>query len=152
MSGSWRLNGARVTVISTYDQHKEETSANGSMYNSVTYNFEVEDMLLGEGSDLTMAELRPCLVTEQFGADSVSVIDRSSAETVLRAEKEITNENSMKEFAYSRGLHRDIIAHTRENHWYKEEMFTRFNIIAGGATPKAKTPDCFDLIPSLGQL
>ncbi|XP_057539036.1 uncharacterized protein LOC130817383 isoform X1 [Amaranthus tricolor] len=98
-SGSWRLNGARVTVISTYDQHKEETSANGSMYNSVTYNFEVEDMLLGEGSDLTMAELRPCLVTEQFGADSVSVIDRSSAETVLRAEKEITNENSMKEYA-----------------------------------------------------
>ncbi|KNA22679.1 hypothetical protein SOVF_031970 [Spinacia oleracea] len=100
-SGSWRLGGASLTIISVYNHQIEEPIPNGSVYSSITYNFEVEDVLLGEGSDLTMAELRPCLVTDHIGDDAVSIIiDGSSSLNVSRAEKGIiTNEDSMKEYA-----------------------------------------------------
>uniref|UniRef100_A0A803KLW0 15-cis-phytoene synthase n=1 Tax=Chenopodium quinoa TaxID=63459 RepID=A0A803KLW0_CHEQI len=97
-SGSWRLGGASLTMISVYNYQREESYANGGSYCSITCNFEVEDVLLGEGGDLAMAELRPCLVTEHFGADSVSIVDRNSSQAVSLAEKGITNEDSMKEY------------------------------------------------------
>ncbi|XP_021728834.1 uncharacterized protein LOC110695908 isoform X2 [Chenopodium quinoa] len=97
-SGSWRLGGASLTIISVYNYQREESYANGGSYCSITCNFEVEDVLLGEGGDLAMVELRPCLVTEHFGADSVSIIDRNSSQAVSLAEKGITNEDSMREY------------------------------------------------------
>ncbi|KMT14339.1 hypothetical protein BVRB_4g071220 isoform A [Beta vulgaris subsp. vulgaris] len=98
-SGSWRLGGANLTVTSAYDHQREESSTPQSMYCSVIYNFEVEDVMLGEGTDLTMAELRPCLVTEHIGADYVSFFYESSAQDVSRAEKGLTNEDSMRSYA-----------------------------------------------------
>lgn len=98
-SGSWRLGDASLTITSADNHRREEASENGSMYCSITYEFGAEDVLLGEGSDLAMTELRPRLVTERNGADSVSIINGSSAQAVSRAEKGITNEESMREYA-----------------------------------------------------
>lgn len=88
-----------MTNISAYNYQREESSASGSMYCSITYKFEAEDIMLGEGSDLAMAELLPCLVTEQFGTDSASIIDGNSPQVVSLAEKGITNAESMREYA-----------------------------------------------------
>ncbi|KAL2940706.1 Eukaryotic translation initiation factor 3 subunit B [Bienertia sinuspersici] len=96
-SGSWRIGGATLTIFSADNYQKGKGSENGIMYSTITCEFETEDVLLGEGSDLAMTELRPCLVTEKFGADSVSIAD-GSAKAMSLAEKGITNEDSMREY------------------------------------------------------
>ncbi|KAK9939318.1 hypothetical protein M0R45_016017 [Rubus argutus] len=43
-------------------------------YIGFSYNFLVEDILLGEGSDSSMVELRPCLVTKLSGVDPFTML------------------------------------------------------------------------------
>ena len=40
------------------------------------------------------------------------------------------NKESMKAFAYSMQEHTDVIKKTRQENWYKEELFIRFKILA----------------------
>lgn len=58
------------------------------------YDFEVDDVLLGEGSDLSMVELRPSRITELADSDQIS---SSSAPSLDRAA--VSNEESMEEYA-----------------------------------------------------
>lgn len=39
------------------------------------------------------------------------------------------NKEAIKNFAYRMQLHKDVIAKTRQQNWYKEDMFVRFKII-----------------------
>lgn len=98
-SGTWRLAGANLTIISAYNNQAEESNKNEYLYHTVGYNFELEDVLLGEGGDITMAELRPCSVIEYSGADSLTLVDIASLnQAASLAEKGITKEESMKEY------------------------------------------------------
>lgn len=95
-SGTWRLAGANLTIFSTCNNQAEQSSKDESHYHSISYNFEVEDVLLGEGSEMSMVELRPSSVTEYAGSDSFVVAD---AREKPLAEKGITKEDGMKEYA-----------------------------------------------------
>lgn len=50
------------------------------------------------------------------------------------------NQESMKNFAYSKSRHKDVIKQTRENKWYSEEMFTRFRIVHTAGSIFGKNP------------
>ncbi|KAL7203011.1 hypothetical protein ACSBR1_034458 [Camellia fascicularis] len=65
----------------------------------VTFLFEVEDTLLGEGSDISMAELRPCLVRE-FSWDNLTLLSEYLLQpTSIVSDSGISNEESMREYA-----------------------------------------------------
>lgn len=46
----------------------------------------------------------------------------------------------MKEFAYKMKSHAEVIKKTRQEKWYKEEMFTRFKVIGSVGTLNGKNP------------
>jgi hypothetical protein len=48
--------------------------------------------------------------------------------SVWRSNADITD------FAYRRAAHADVIRKTRERHWYAEELFARFAVIASEGT------------------
>lgn len=88
-----------MTITSACNHQTEEGSEDESLYCSISYNFDVEDVLLGEGSDMTMAELRPSTVTEYSGADSLSFVDINAKQAESLAEKGMRNKESMREYA-----------------------------------------------------
>ncbi|XP_074292631.1 uncharacterized protein LOC141619516 [Silene latifolia] len=93
-SGNWRLGGASLTTLSI-SNHQSEHCANGDVQRSVNYKFEVEDVMLGEGSETGMVELRPCQVTECAGVNESEMSDLGPS----LAERKRMNEESMKEYA-----------------------------------------------------
>ena len=46
----------------------------------------------------------------------------------------------MKQFAYKTNDHADVIKKTRKENWYKEEMFTRFKVLATYGTLNGSNP------------
>jgi hypothetical protein len=48
------------------------------------------------------------------------------------------SEGRMREFAYSSTTHRDVIARTRRERWYTEEMFLRFRPLCATGTLKGR--------------
>ncbi|MBV9713503.1 MAG: hypothetical protein JO011_21570 [Ktedonobacteraceae bacterium] len=41
---------------------------------------------------------------------------------------------SIKEFAYSHGIHKNVVQRTRQERWYREELFARFRPVASFGT------------------
>lgn len=56
-------------------------------------------MLLGEGTDLSILELRPSLVTELEGIDPTSIFNKGLNDDTLLSSPNISNEESMREYA-----------------------------------------------------
>ncbi|KAM5582309.1 hypothetical protein ABKV19_002628 [Rosa sericea] len=98
-SGQWRLGSVNLTVI--YGNHisLEETDGEGPQYIGFDYNFQAEDILLGEGSESSMVELRPCLVTKLSGVDPFTMLTKSLPESTLSESRGISNEETMREYA-----------------------------------------------------
>jgi hypothetical protein len=67
-------------------------------YTGFQYDFPVEDVLLGEGTDVSMLELRPNFVTQLEGTDPVSLFNKEIYDGTLRLSPEISKEESMKEY------------------------------------------------------
>ncbi|CAH8354904.1 unnamed protein product [Eruca vesicaria subsp. sativa] len=89
-SGQWRVGGVSLWVVNPGvlgDTNVEEPYC-------YRYDFEVDEILLGETSDLSMVELRPTRITELTDSDQFS---SSSAQNLdLTA---VSNEESMEEYA-----------------------------------------------------
>lgn len=68
-------------------------------YTGLKFEFLAEDILLGEGSDNSMVELRPRLVSELSGFEPLSFLNESSTLLNLASIDSISNEESMKEYA-----------------------------------------------------
>uniref|UniRef100_A0A0R0JVZ3 DUF7755 domain-containing protein n=1 Tax=Glycine max TaxID=3847 RepID=A0A0R0JVZ3_SOYBN len=68
-------------------------------YTGFQYDFQIDDVLLGEGVDLSMLELRPSLVTELEGIDPISIFNKGLNDPNLLSSPKISNEESMKEYA-----------------------------------------------------
>lgn len=76
----------------------EENGRKEAPYIGFEYKFKVEDTLLGEGSDLSMIELRPCLITE-FSGDNLALVNKYLLEPNSVATDVISKEESMREYA-----------------------------------------------------
>lgn len=68
-------------------------------YTGFQYDFLIDDVLLGEGTDLSMLELRPSLVTELEGTDPISILVRGLNDHALLSSPKISKEESMREYA-----------------------------------------------------
>ncbi|KAL8159482.1 hypothetical protein V2J09_001019 [Rumex salicifolius] len=98
-SGRWRFGGANLTVINGSDLQSGESIGNSSVYTSMRYDFETEDILLGEGGDISMTELRPCRVTEYSFTDISQLLNKDITRSTFPGETKITNKESMQEYA-----------------------------------------------------
>lgn len=95
ISGQWRICG--INLITTC-RRLEENGGKEAPYIGYEYKFKVEDTLLGEGSDLSMVELRPCLITE-FSGDNLALLNKYLPEPKSVATDGISKEESMREYA-----------------------------------------------------
>lgn len=96
-SGQWRLGSVSIMVISCESQ--PSLSEVGELrYTGIQYDFQIDDVLLGEGSDLSMLELRDSLVSELEGIDLNGFFSEGLYDRTLLLSPNISNEESMKEY------------------------------------------------------
>ncbi|KAF4366048.1 hypothetical protein G4B88_031417 [Cannabis sativa] len=95
-SGQWRLGRVSLVVVSSSQPSSNQKGAEDLRYVSVKYEFQAEDILLGEGSNISMLELRPCLATEISGLDPSTL---SLPESTSLESQKISNEESMRQYA-----------------------------------------------------
>lgn len=99
-SGQWRPGSVSLMVISSERQLSLPEDAAELRYTGFQYDFQIEDVLLGEGSDMSMLELRPTLVTELEGTDPISLFNKGVYDSsTLLLSTGISNEESMREYA-----------------------------------------------------
>ncbi|GKD18521.1 hypothetical protein Tco_1207679, partial [Tanacetum coccineum] len=92
-SGQWRPAG--VTVIS-WSRSPSNESQNHD-YNIFQYDFMADDILLGDGNDISMVELRPNIITK-LSKDNLT-LNQPPPSSLWSATNFISNEESMKEYA-----------------------------------------------------
>lgn len=97
-SGQWRLGGMSITVISLLSSESVGNAKNSSDCTAVQYDFDIEDVLLGEKSDSSMMEFRPCSVTE-FSQDNIVSLREKTSPSSSMSSQNISNEDTMKEYA-----------------------------------------------------
>ncbi|KAM7528725.1 hypothetical protein LguiB_032135 [Lonicera macranthoides] len=97
-SGQWRLGGMSLSVICPSQPSLEENNKYDNSYFGVQYDFVAEDVLLGEGSDISMIELKPSLVYE-FSPDKSTLLNKNLPQSTSYETRNISNEESMKEYA-----------------------------------------------------
>nr|DAD30105.1 TPA_asm: hypothetical protein HUJ06_031572 [Nelumbo nucifera] len=96
-SGCWRLGDASLTTVNQCQTLPEE-DGKATRYIGLQYNFEAEDILLGEGGDMSMAELRPHLVAELSDLDLLTLINTDN-QAISISKRIMSNEESMREYA-----------------------------------------------------
>ncbi|KAL3379192.1 hypothetical protein AABB24_000084 [Solanum stoloniferum] len=96
-SGQWRLGGMNVTVISLLNSALVGNEKNLSDCTAIQYDFDIEDVLLGEKSDSSMMEFRPCSVTE-FSEDNIVSLSKKTSPSSSISTQNISNEDTMKEY------------------------------------------------------
>ncbi|KAL3828880.1 hypothetical protein ACJIZ3_017682 [Penstemon smallii] len=89
-SGQWRVGGINLTVIYHSQLSSGENNQENKQRVGVQYNFEVDDILLGEKSETSMIEFRPYSVTESSDDEFTSFNEKTLTGS---------NEESMKEYA-----------------------------------------------------
>jgi len=97
-SGQWRLGSVSLMVIS-YEGQPSGLEDGVQRYTGFQYDFQIDDVLLGEGTDLSMLELRPTLVTGLEGNDLTSIFNKGLNDHTLLSNPNISKEDSMREYA-----------------------------------------------------
>lgn len=87
--GQWRVGGVSLWVVNPRGQGK--TDAETYCYR---YDFEVDEIMLGESSDLSMVELRPTRITELTDSDQITSSSPLDLDGTF-----VSNEQSMEEYA-----------------------------------------------------
>ncbi|XP_043692198.1 uncharacterized protein LOC122642705 [Telopea speciosissima] len=98
-SGRWRLGGLSLIVVCGCQPPFKEDDGNTIHYIGLQYKFESEDILLGEGGDMSVAELRPHIVTELHGADLSAFLNTQSDQSTLLSSFSVSSEESMREYS-----------------------------------------------------
>ncbi|OMO80985.1 Lipoxygenase, LH2 [Corchorus capsularis] len=98
-SGQWRLGGVSLIVFNLSEPSLEKDYGETVEYLGLKYDFNVDDVLLGEDLDKSMAELRPSFITKLSGPNLVSMLSKGFSQTTSPLGDQISNEESMKEYA-----------------------------------------------------
>ncbi|KAL5563523.1 hypothetical protein UlMin_033270 [Ulmus minor] len=98
-SGQWRLGSLSLIVIDRCQPLAEDRGDEEHHNIGVKYDFQVEDILIGEGSNVSMVELRPHLITRLSGIDLSAMFTRSLPQSTLLVNQSISNEESMREYS-----------------------------------------------------
>lgn len=96
-SGQWRIGGVSLTTIRRNQTPLAEDDEMHIQSIGDIYNFEMDDVLLGEGTDVSMVELRPSLVS-QLSDDSIIFEDKNSLQS-SSVTTYVSQEESMKQYA-----------------------------------------------------
>lgn len=86
-----------LTVISQQKSVSAENENESLCYKGFQYNYDIEDILLGENSDMSMVELRSHVVTE-FSENNISLLSENSYPSSVSSSN-VSNEETMKEYA-----------------------------------------------------
>ncbi|GER50757.1 lipase/lipooxygenase [Striga asiatica] len=99
-SGQWRIGGLSLTVRSHSRQPPYlENNPENKPLTSLQYDFEFEDILLGEKSDAPMMEFRPRSITS-FSDSESTLFDAINALPSFDRHITTAYEQSMKEYSY----------------------------------------------------
>jgi hypothetical protein len=98
-SGQWRFGSVSLTVICGCQPSLEERDGDEVKYSGFQYDFQTENILLGEGSDVSMVELRPCFAKKLSGLDSFAFFGKSLSQQTSLESHGISNEESMRDYA-----------------------------------------------------
>lgn len=98
-SGQWRLRGISLTIIDACESSLEEDGEEKIQCKGYCYDFEVDDILLGEGSNASMVELRPSRLTELSGLDPFTFLATAVSQSNSLWNAQISKEESLKEYA-----------------------------------------------------
>lgn len=93
-SGQWRSAGVSVICWSRSPLKENENHH----YGIFQYDFMADDVLLGDGNDISMVELRPNIVTK-LSRDNLTSNENISQPLSLWNTSSFSNEESMKEYA-----------------------------------------------------
>lgn len=88
-----------LTVISASQASPEENDGQEIQYAGYQYEFETDGVLLGEGSDISMVELRSCHVSDLSGVDPSTLLSKSPSMSTSPPGSNISNKESMREYA-----------------------------------------------------
>ena len=88
-----------LTVICGCQPSLEERDGDEVKYSGFQYDFQTEDILLGEGSDVSMVELRPCFAAKLSALDSFAFFGKSLSQQTSLESHGISNEESMRDNA-----------------------------------------------------
>ncbi|WOH10563.1 hypothetical protein DCAR_0730032 [Daucus carota subsp. sativus] len=97
VSGQWRLGGASLSIICQPQVLPEEREKIDNSFVGLRYDFTTEDIQLGEGSDNSMTELKPCSVTE-FSGDNYALLSERLLPSSSDQTPNVSNEESMREY------------------------------------------------------
>lgn len=97
-SGQWRPGGVSLSIICQSPAPLEANGKPDDLFVGFRYDFATEDIVLGEGSDNSMTELKPCLVTE-FSGDNFILLSENISQSSSTETLNISNEESMREYA-----------------------------------------------------
>ncbi|CAN0891078.1 hypothetical protein LINGRAHAP2_LOCUS16800 [Linum grandiflorum] len=98
-SGQWRLQSVSLTVVSNSQPSLSTADEEETVpYSGFHYQFDADDILLGEGTDLSMVEIRPCRISKLSDIDPLTVLVPSTS-TIQSPHAEISSQQSMKEYA-----------------------------------------------------
>lgn len=97
-SGQWRLREMSLTVLNTSENLLNKNGEEKTEFVGFQYDFETDDLLIGEGGEVSMVELIPSLVTEISGIDPFALLSRSTSQSTSPNET-LSNEESMKQYA-----------------------------------------------------
>ncbi|GKV30333.1 hypothetical protein SLEP1_g39150 [Rubroshorea leprosula] len=98
-SGQWRLEGVTLTIFCKCQPSLEENNGEDVKYVGFQYDFNIDNILLGDGGSMSMVELRPCLVTELSGVNPTNLLSTSFSQPNSLLEEGISKEESMKEYS-----------------------------------------------------
>ncbi|KAK1307255.1 hypothetical protein QJS10_CPA10g00279 [Acorus calamus] len=97
-SGSWRLGGVNLTIISGAESISSENGEE-KLYSGWHYDFEQGDVQIGEDMGASMVELKPSFVTELAGIDFSTLLNMNFLQSSTPLGLKTSNEISMKEYS-----------------------------------------------------
>ncbi|CAN6476656.1 unnamed protein product [Victoria cruziana] len=97
-SGSWRLQGVSLAVISRKQSQSSSGDESSNVCGGKRYEFGDMDISLGEAEEMSMVELRPCYISD---LSSVNPFDLSSIHLPISSclpESKISLEDGLREY------------------------------------------------------